>query len=68
MYKLLKVLRLLLLLGLSPINNLLMIPYCLGDASVGEVRLWKQILNDYAVVSGQCINYEKSKVYFFNTD
>lgn len=37
-----------------------------GDALVGEASLWKQVLNDYANASGQCINYEKNKVYFFN--
>lgn len=39
-----------------------------GEASMGEAGLWKKLLNDYADVFGQCINYEKSKVYFFNID
>lgn len=37
-------------------------------ALVGEAGLWKYVLNDYALVSGQCINYEKIKIYFFNID
>lgn len=28
-----------------------------GEASVGEFGHWKQVLNDYVVVSSQCINY-----------
>lgn len=32
-----------------------------------EAKEWKFLLQDYACVSGQCINYNKSSVYFFNT-
>ena len=35
-------------------------------SSIHEAREWKDTLNHCALISGQCINYQKSKVYFFN--
>lgn len=37
-----------------------------GVSSVHEARSWKNLLNQYESALGQCINYQKSKVYFFN--
>ncbi|GLJ55866.1 hypothetical protein SUGI_1199570 [Cryptomeria japonica] len=32
-----------------------------------EAKQWKKLLVDYAKALGQCINYEKSTLFFFNT-
>lgn len=39
-----------------------------GEAWLGEAGIWKQVMDGYVVVSSYFINYEKSKIYFFNTD
>lgn len=33
-----------------------------------EAKHWKALLNDYLVAFGLYINYNKSKIYFFNAD
>ncbi|XP_057839248.2 uncharacterized protein LOC131049223 [Cryptomeria japonica] len=42
--------------------------FLFGQSSVIEAKEWKHLLEDYALASGQLINYNKSKIYFFNTD
>ena len=37
------------------------------ESSVGEARAWKLVLEIYVVKAGQKINFDKSKVFFFNT-
>jgi hypothetical protein len=41
--------------------------FLFGYSSVIEARQWKQTLDWYAWASGQCINYQKSRLFFFNT-
>lgn len=57
----LKVSKLLLLYLLHLINSLFMTPLYLE-----KPLLWKENLNGYAMISGQDINYDKSKIYFFH--
>ena len=38
------------------------------ESSVMEAEAWKTILHNYEEISGQQVNYHKSKIYFFNTD
>ena len=37
-----------------------------GESSVGEARVWKSVSDIYVVNAGQKINFDKSKVFFFN--
>lgn len=41
--------------------------FLFGKSSVIEAKHWKNFLVDYASSSGQCINYNKSNLFFFNT-
>lgn len=41
--------------------------FLFGKSSVMEAKGWKILLADYAKASRQCINYEKSNLFFFNT-
>lgn len=40
--------------------------FLFGKAFVVEARKCKNCLNNYIACSGQCINYNKSMIYFFN--
>ena len=42
--------------------------FLFGISSIHESREQKAILNSYEKILGQCINYQKRKVYFFNID
>ncbi|XP_059066268.1 uncharacterized mitochondrial protein AtMg01250-like [Cryptomeria japonica] len=42
--------------------------FLFGQSFVIEAKEWKHLLEDYALASGQIINYNKSKIYFFNMD
>lgn len=41
--------------------------FLFGKSSIMEAKGWKILLADCAKASRQCINYEKSNLYFFNT-
>ncbi|XP_059070533.1 uncharacterized protein LOC131860174 [Cryptomeria japonica] len=42
--------------------------FLFGLSSVIEAKEWKHLLEEYALASGQLINYCKKKVYLFYTD
>lgn len=42
--------------------------FLFGQSSIIEAKEWKHLLEEYALASGQLINYNKSKIYFFNMD
>lgn len=37
----------------------------MGDASIREAQVMKASLDEYGEASGQCINWQKSKIFFF---
>lgn len=39
----------------------------MGEASLREARVIKNSLDKYSVIFGQCFNWHKSKILFFNT-
>ena len=39
----------------------------MGEACIKEAENIKLVLEDYSKVTGQCVNWRKSKVFFFNT-
>lgn len=49
------------------IQNFLNDTFLSGESLVGEARAWKLVLEIYAMKVGQKINFDKSKVFFFNT-
>lgn len=47
------------------ISHLLFVDDCIlfGEATCYDVEVLKSILKEYEVSSGQCVNYDKSKVF-----
>ena len=55
--------------GVDPMTHLQFVDdnFLMGEACIREAKCMKFVLENYSKVTGKCINWQKSEIFFFNT-